>query len=329
MRVSLLRLARDDAGCRPIACATVVRRSRPVDGFRLAYDDVGAGPAVVLLHGWPGDRTDYRRVVPLLSSRARVVVPDLRGFGESDKHDVDPAEQYSAQAQARSVAALVEELGLGAVVVGGYDVGSGVAHALVRSDADLVRGLVLAPPLPGIGDHQLSPAAQREFWYQSFHRSPLAVPLVDGNPDAVRAHLGHFWQRWSGPGLAVDVGGEDFDRLVQRYAAPGAFRASIAWYHAGPDAYALGQPSHAPAERVVTPLTLLWPDLDPLFPRAWSDAVGRYYAAATSATSSRRRPLRALGVPRGDGRRGLGRAHWVRPTREEQALAARGCPSCR
>ena len=35
-------------------------RSRPVDGFSLAYDVAGAGPAVVLLHGWPGDRRDYR-----------------------------------------------------------------------------------------------------------------------------------------------------------------------------------------------------------------------------------------------------------------------------
>lgn len=78
----------------------------------------------------------------MLSPRARVVVPDLRGSGESDRHDAEPAEQYSAHAQARSVAALIEELGLGDVVVGGYDVGSGVAHALVRSRPDLVRGMV-------------------------------------------------------------------------------------------------------------------------------------------------------------------------------------------
>ncbi len=39
-------------------------RSDPVDGFRLAYERAGSGPAVLLLHGWPGDRTDYRAVVP-------------------------------------------------------------------------------------------------------------------------------------------------------------------------------------------------------------------------------------------------------------------------
>jgi pimeloyl-ACP methyl ester carboxylesterase len=56
-----------------------------VDGFRLAYERAGTGPAVVLLHGWPGDRTEYRDVVALLPT-ADVVVPDLRGFGASDKH---------------------------------------------------------------------------------------------------------------------------------------------------------------------------------------------------------------------------------------------------
>src|SRR6266516_468909 len=98
--------------------------SAPVDGFRLAYDQVGSGPPVVLLHGWPGDRTDYRRVVPLLAERAEVVVPDLRGFGESDKHDLPPLEAYTRDAQARSVLALIEELGLDRPVIAGYDVGS-------------------------------------------------------------------------------------------------------------------------------------------------------------------------------------------------------------
>ena len=76
-------------------------QEEPVDGFRLAFERAGRGPAVLLLHGWPGDRTDYRDVVPLVSAAADVVVPDLRGFGESDKHLADPATQYSAAADTR------------------------------------------------------------------------------------------------------------------------------------------------------------------------------------------------------------------------------------
>src|SRR2546428_90181 len=62
-----------------------MRQEAAFDGFRLAYERTGAGPAVLLLHGWPGDRTDYRAVVPLGSQAADVVVPDLPGFGESPK----------------------------------------------------------------------------------------------------------------------------------------------------------------------------------------------------------------------------------------------------
>ena len=83
-----------------------------MDGFQLAYDRAGTGDGVVLLHGWPGDRKDYRDVIRSLTG-CTVVAPDLRGFGESDKHPATPAEAYSADAQARSVVGLMDELGLG------------------------------------------------------------------------------------------------------------------------------------------------------------------------------------------------------------------------
>jgi len=120
------------------------------DGFELAYDRTGAGPAVVLLHGWPGDRTDYRDLAPKLAG-CQVVAPDLRGFGESDKHPADPAAQYDAKAQARSVAALITELGLDRPVVAGYDIGSRIAQALASARPELVKALVITPPVPGVG----------------------------------------------------------------------------------------------------------------------------------------------------------------------------------
>ncbi len=199
-----------------------MRQVTAVDGFRLAYDRAGRGPAVLLLHGWPGDRTDYREVVPLVAGTAEVITPDLRGFGESDKHQADPAAQYSAAAQARSVAGLIEELGLTRLVVAGYDIGSRIAQALAADRPDLVRALVISPPLPGIGSRILSPDAQREFWYQQFHRLELATQVIDGNPGAVRAYLRHFWEHWSGPGF--DLPASQLEHLVTAYAPAGALR---------------------------------------------------------------------------------------------------------
>jgi pimeloyl-ACP methyl ester carboxylesterase len=257
-----------------------MRSETVIDGFRLAYDRTGAGAAVLLLHGWPGDRTDYREVVPLVAPAADVIVPDLRGFGESDKHTADPAAQYSAVAQARSLIALIGELALGPVVLAGYDIGSRIAQAIARDRPDLVRALVVAPPLPGIGDRILTPEAQREFWYQAFHHLELSTQLMDGQPEAVRAYLRHFWSHWSGPGYQPSA--DHLDHLVSVYSAPGAFAASIGWYRAGAGSVAasLAERAPAPDARIAVPVTVLWPEHDPLFPRQWSDRIGEFFAAA-------------------------------------------------
>jgi pimeloyl-ACP methyl ester carboxylesterase len=259
-----------------------MQRSQPVDGFSLAYDRHGDGPPVVLLHGWPGMRTDYRALAPLLGD-LDVVVPDLRGFGESDKHVADPVEQYSAAAQARSVAGLLEELALGPAVVVGYDVGSRVAQALARAEPARVSALVLAPPLPGIGQRILSAGAMREFWYQPFHRLDLAERLIDGRPDAVRTYLRHFWDHWGGPGFALPEA--DLDALVEHYAPPGAFVASINWYRAGSGgvAMSLAEQVPDPADRIQQPTRVLWPEHDPLFPPEWGDRLDEFFADVTVA----------------------------------------------
>jgi pimeloyl-ACP methyl ester carboxylesterase len=252
-------------------------RSGPVDGFVLDYDRSGAGDPVVLLHGWPGDRTDYQDLVPLLEGGAEVLVPDLRGFGASDKHPAPPAQAYSAPAQARSVLGLLDELGLRAPVLAGYDIGSRIAQAVAREAPDRVRALVVSPPLPGGGRRVLEPEAQREFWYQPFHNLRLVEELLDGRPEAVRPYLRHFWSHWSGPGFEPDD--RRLDHLTEVYAPPGAMTASVAWYRAGSGmvAMSLAERAPAPADRMAVPATILWPEHDPLFPRAWSDRLGEFF----------------------------------------------------
>ena len=255
-------------------------RSAPVDGFSLAYDRAGAGAPVVLLHGWPGARSDYAAVVPELAEVADVVVPDLRGFGESDAHDRPAAEAYGAAQQAASVVGLIDELGLERPVLVGYDVGSRVAQFVARARPDAVRALVLSPPLPGIGDRILTPEGQRAFWYQPFHRLPLSDALLDGRPAAVRAYLEHFWTAWAAPGRAPEP--ERLDALTALYARPGAFAASVAWYRAGAGAVAHSAAERTPAreDRLRVPVTVLWGDQEPLFPPAWADRLDDFLADA-------------------------------------------------
>ena len=258
--------------------------SAPVDGFRLAYARQGSGDAVVLLHGWPGDHGDWREVAGLLGDGVDVVAPDLRGFGESDKHAEEPGRAYSAGAQAASVIGLIEELGLRRPVIAGYDIGSRIAQQIARVAPDAIAGLVVAPPLPGVGDRVLSAQAQREYWYQPFHQLPMVDRIIDGNAQAVRAYLEHFWSHWSGPSFSQTE--SELERLTALYAAPGAFVASIAWYRAGSGTVAtsLAESAPTPDDRIAVPTTVLWPEHDPLFPPEWSDRLAEFFSSVTVQT---------------------------------------------
>jgi pimeloyl-ACP methyl ester carboxylesterase len=235
----------------------------------------------MLLHGWPGDHTDYDDVLAALGDSHDVVVPDLRGFGVSDKHPADPAEQYSVDAQARSVVGLLEELGIGPAVIGGYDIGSRIGQKVAQVRPDLVRALVVTPPLPGVGTRVLAAEVQPEVWYQAFHRLDLATALIDSRHHAVRVYLEHFWTTWSGPSFVPAA--DRLDHLTSVYSGPGAFTASINWYRAGSGmvARALAETLPDPADRMGVPTTVLWPEHDPLFTRAWSDRLEEFFARVT------------------------------------------------
>src|SRR4051794_12084607 len=131
--------------------------SAAVESFRLAYDRHGppGATAVVLLHGWPGGRHDHDAVVAALADRD-VIVPDLRGFGETEGPVQAPDAAYAAPGQAASIVALLDELGLDRVLIGGYDVGSRVAQRIAADHPERVAGLVITPPLPGAGERILS-----------------------------------------------------------------------------------------------------------------------------------------------------------------------------
>ena len=308
-------------------------RSEPVDGFQLGYDRSGSGEPVVLLHGWPGDRTDYRVLAPDLAASFNVVVPDLRGFGESDKHPADPAEQYSAAAQARSVLGLIRELGLERPILAGYDIGSRIAQTVAQQHPDQVRALVIAPPLPGIGKRILDPEPQREFWYQAFHRLPLAADLIDGAPGAVRAYLSHFWSHWSGPSFTPSPA--DLDHLAAAYGMPGAFTASIAWYRSGAGSVArslaeagarAGRPDRRPGHRAVA-------GVRPAVPARLGGPGRGVLQRHHHPFHRRRRPFRPAGVPwrvrRRDPRRPAGWCGTRRRVRVKEMVcgALSGLPS--
>ena len=111
-----------------------------IDDIQMAYDDVGVGPAVVLIHGYPFNRSLWTEQTEALTSRFRVVTPDLRGFGESDASE-GPA---TMNRMAEDVAKLMDHLGIQQAVIGGLSMGGYVALAFVKQFPSRVKALVLA-----------------------------------------------------------------------------------------------------------------------------------------------------------------------------------------
>ncbi|MFN2461900.1 MAG: alpha/beta fold hydrolase [Candidatus Velthaea sp.] len=112
---------------------------KTIDGVRIAYDDAGSGAALVLLHGFPLDRTIWDAQFTALSQRCRVIRPDLRGSGESGFTD-GPA---LMETLAADVAGLLDALGVERAIVAGHSMGSYVALAFFRMYSERVAGLAL------------------------------------------------------------------------------------------------------------------------------------------------------------------------------------------
>jgi len=120
-----------------------------INGIQLAYERHGKGKPLVLLHGYPLDRHLWDDVVPLLKDTFDMIVPDLRGFGESTTVDTP----YTMDDLASDIAGLLDHLGIKKTAIVGHSMGGYVALAFARLFPERVNGLglvssqVLADPL--------------------------------------------------------------------------------------------------------------------------------------------------------------------------------------
>jgi len=122
-----------------------------VNGIRLHYVDEGQGPLVILLHGFPYLWYMWRRqIVALAEAGFRVVVPDQRGFGQSDGPDA--LEAYDISQSVGDMVGLMAALGETSAVIVGHDLGAWVAQSAAMLRPDLFRALaMLNTPVPPRG----------------------------------------------------------------------------------------------------------------------------------------------------------------------------------
>jgi 3-oxoadipate enol-lactonase len=111
-----------------------------IDNIEMAYTDVGAGRPVVLIHGYPFNRSLWNEQIEVLSQNHRVIAPDLRGFGESEASDGTATMNRMAQ----DVALLLDHLGIARATIAGLSMGGYVALAFYKQLSSRVRALILA-----------------------------------------------------------------------------------------------------------------------------------------------------------------------------------------
>jgi len=187
----------------------------------LHYVTAGAGDPVVLVHGWPSTWYEWRHVMALLAPHHRLIVPDLRGLGDSSR----PRDGYDKKTVAADLWQLLSgELGLTRWHLVGHDWGGPVAFALAAAHADAIRTLsIVDVTLPGIGP-DISQGGKR--WHHAFHMTPdLPEALVEGRE---RAYLTWFYQSFSWRRDAF--GAADIDEYLRTYSQPDALRAGFAFY---------------------------------------------------------------------------------------------------
>ncbi|HYK21466.1 MAG TPA: alpha/beta fold hydrolase [Pyrinomonadaceae bacterium] len=108
--------------------------------MKLAYTDTGLGSPVVLIHGYPFNRSLWSEQVIALSNSYRVIAPDLRGFGETEV----TAGSATMNEMAQDVAELMDQLQIPRAVIGGLSMGGYVALAFYKQFPSRVRALILA-----------------------------------------------------------------------------------------------------------------------------------------------------------------------------------------
>jgi pimeloyl-ACP methyl ester carboxylesterase len=134
----------DDAGA-------FTHRFAEVNGIRMHYVEQGQGPLVLLLHGFPYLWYMWRRQIPALAAAGfRVVAPDLRGFGQTDRPD--EVEAYDMSQSVGDIVGLMKALGETSAVVVGHDLGAWVAQTAALLRPGLFRAAVMiSTPVPPRG----------------------------------------------------------------------------------------------------------------------------------------------------------------------------------
>lgn len=159
---SINAVTKDDAVSEALPKGTSSHFAK-VNGIQLHYIELGKGPVVILLHGWPETSFSWRLTMGTLAKRYRVIAPDLRGLGLSERTQSG----YDKKTIATDIKSLIEYLGEKQAVVIGHDMGGKAAYVMAHLYPKIISKLILVDCLiPGTEN---ADALHGGAWHYGFH----------------------------------------------------------------------------------------------------------------------------------------------------------------
>ena len=166
--------------------------------IKLHYVREGSGPPLILLHGWPGFWWEYHRNIGPLAKDFDVIVPDMRGYGDSEKPPLDQPKLFSPDYVVDDIDALMAHLKIDQAYLVGHDWAAIILHKFVRKHSKrVIKAMIMDPIMPGAEQRYLSAEHAKESWYFWFHQLDMSVDLVASSREATKMYYKHFLSHWS------------------------------------------------------------------------------------------------------------------------------------
>lgn len=234
-------------------------------------------PPVVLLHGFPESHRTWRAIAPLLEDRFRLVMPDQRGFGDSDRPQ--QVEAYAPDHLVADLFALADALGIPSFSLVGHDWGGAIAWAAaIRGNPRITRLAIVNSPHPLIFQKSIveDPAQRAASQYIRAFRAPGFEQVI--------ARHGYDWFFDKSFSAHVDLAAIPADeraRYIADWSRPGAMKAMLNWYRASPilvpamgEEQALPRWVHPGFPHVRIPTLVIWGMRDPALLEGQLEGLG-------------------------------------------------------
>ena len=218
----------------------------------------GAGPPLLLLHGYPQQHVMWHLVAPRLAASFSLVIPDLRGYGDSAGPAPDAQHlNHSKRTMAADMLALMTALGHPRFSIAGHDRGGRVAYRLALDHPDRIVRLAVLDILPTleVWERMNKDAAMRSYhWLFLAQPAPLPERLIGLDPDFFLLHL---LNRWAGSFDALDPAA--VAEYARHFRNPSVISATCEDYRAGAGVdLEHDRADRAAGRRLPCPLLVVW-----------------------------------------------------------------------